>query len=302
MEMESGQNFDNKEVLMKTLFFSLMLIFSTAAFACSEDGKSGIVEDNDLYIPVGAKRFGGLTEAQFNAVIDKIEPTYTKLAAEMGGKLKIARKWTDGTVNANASRSGSTWNVNMYGGLARHETITEDGFALVLCHEIGHHMGGAPKYTGFMNTWASNEGQSDYFAVLKCLRKTFLNDDNGAVVATLNAPETLVAGCAKAHPNKDEKNLCIRTGMAGMSVARLFAALRSKPDPKFDTPDTAVVTTTNHAHPAYQCRLDTYFQGSICEADFREDVSQKDEVTGTCHSANGHTTGLRPNCWFKATK
>lgn len=287
---------------MKHLLLSLMLVFTTAAFACSEDGSGGIVEDNDLYIPAGAKRFGGLSEEQFNAVIDKIEPLYTKVVSDMGGKLKIARKWTDGTVNANASRQGTTWLVNMYGGLARHETITEDGFALVLCHEIGHHLGGAPKYSNFMNTWASNEGQSDYFAVLKCLRKAFLNDDNARVVSTLNAPETLVNGCAKAHPNKDEKNLCIRTGMAGMSVARLFAALRSKPDPKFETPDTTAVSTTNHAHPAYQCRLDTYFQGSICEADFREDVSQRDEVKGTCHGANGHTTGLRPTCWFKASK
>ncbi len=285
---------------MKNLLFSLVLIFSTtAAMACSEDGKTGIVDENDLYIPVNAKRLGGLSEEQFNKVIEKIETIYSPIVTDMGGKLAIARKWTDGTVNANASRSGKTWNVNMYGGLARHNTITEDGFSLVLCHELGHHLGGAPKIGGLFNGWASNEGQSDYFAALKCLRKTFLNDDNSAIVTTLNAPKTLVDACSKNHPNKDDKAICIRTGMAGVSVANLFAALRNSSPASFDTPDTNVVSSTNNAHPAYQCRLDTFFQGSLCDVNFNDDVSQKDEVTGTCHKANGHTIGLRPLCWFK---
>jgi hypothetical protein len=284
---------------MKNLVLSLMLIFSTAAIACSEDGKTGFVEENDLSIPVDSLRMGGISEEQFNSVIDRIEAIYAPIATNLGKELLIARKWNDATVNANASQSGSKWNINMYGGLARHETITEDGFALVLCHETGHLLGGAPKIAGFMSKWASNEGQADYFATLKCLRKTFLNDDNATIVAALNAPETLVNSCAKIYANSLDKNICIRNGMAGMSVANLFAALRNKPVAKFETPDTAVVTKTDDAHPAHQCRLDTYFQGSICDVGMNEDVSQKEEVQGTCHKSTGHTVGLRPLCWFK---
>ena len=70
------------------------------------------------------------------------------------------------TVNANASQRGRTWIVNMYGGLARRPEITPDGFAMVLCHELGHHMGGFP----FVSGWAANEGQSDLFATLSCGR------------------------------------------------------------------------------------------------------------------------------------
>jgi len=284
---------------MKNLLLSLMLVFSIAAMACSEDGTSGFVEENNLYIPADAKLLGGLTEEQFNNVIDKIETIYSPIATNMGGKLSIARKWDDGTVNANATRSGSSWKVNMYGGLARHETITEDGFALVLCHELGHQLGGAPKVKMFLNKWASNEGQSDYFAALKCLRKTFLNDDNGTIVSALNAPETLVTACTKNHTNKDDKNICIRTGMSGVSVANLFAALRTSAPAKFETPDTTVVSSTNDSHPAYQCRLDTFFQGSLCGIGMNEDVSQQEEVQGTCHKSLGHSIGLRPLCWFK---
>ena len=285
--------------LLSVLAFTLML--SGTTLACSEDGSSGFLPENDLYIPAGAKRVGGLTEAQFNAVIDKVEAIYAPLAEEMGGDLKIARKWEDGTVNANATRIFG-WNVNMYGGLARHETITEDGFALVLCHEIGHHMGGAPKVGFFLNRWASNEGQADYFATLKCLRKTFLNDDNVKVVRKMKAPKTLIQACTKQWRTLDESALCIRNGMAGMSVSNLFAALRNKPEGKFETPDTNVVSRTDDAHPAHQCRLDTYFQGALCEISMNEEVSQKDEVQGTCHGSLGHETGLRPLCWFKPKK
>lgn len=284
-------------------FFAVVLILSTltgTVFGCGNN--DGFLPENDMKIPVGMKMKGGLTEAQFNAVIDKIEPVYAPVIASRGGTLKVNRKWEDATVNANATQFFGTWTVNMYGGLARHEKITADGFSLVLCHELGHHLGGAPKVANFMMKWASNEGESDYWATLKCLRTVWWNDNNQAIVAKLKAPDFLVESCNKAHGDKAERAICIRGGMAGVSVAGLFAAMRNKPEAQFNTPDTSVVTKTNDAHPDFQCRLDTYFQGALCEKSHTEDVSQKDEVKGTCHGSTGYTVGLRPVCWFKPSK
>jgi hypothetical protein len=87
--------------------------------------------------------------------------------------------------------------------------------------------------------------------------------------------------------------------MAGKSVADLFSDLGREPITKFETPDTKVVTRTNDSHPRAQCRLDTYYQGSLCDVNMNEDVSQKDEVQGTCHPSLGHRLGNRPLCWFK---
>ncbi len=284
---------------LTALVFALTL--SGSVIACTEDGKGGFLPENDLSIPADSKNLTGISQNEFNAVIDKLETIYAPIVAEMGGRLTINRKWEDATVNANATRLGG-WMVNMYGGLARHPSITSDGFALVLCHEIGHHLGGAPKVRNLFNRWASNEGQADYFATLKCLRQAFLNDDNASIVRTLNAPATLVNACAKAWTNKDDRNICVRNGMAGASVAGLFAALRNQAEAKFETPDTNVVRKTDDAHPAHQCRLDTYLQGALCEKSFNEEVSQKDEVKGTCHGSTGHKAGLRPLCWFKPKK
>lgn len=296
-------------VTFKIAALTVGLSLAGSALACSEDGKDGFVPDNNFYIPVN-KDAAGMTEAQFNSAIDRVTAIYEPIISSMGAKLVTEKKWTDGTVNAYAQQSGKTWKISMFGGLARHETITDDGLSLVVCHEIGHHIGGAPKKGASgggwwgggagASSWASNEGQADYFASLKCLRKTFLNDDNVSVVRTLNAPESLVKACNKANKNhRDDSALCIRMGMAGKSVANLFSVLGKLPDTKFETPDAKVATATDDNHPKAQCRLDTYFQGSLCEINFNEDVSQTDEVQGTCHPSLGHKIGTRPLCWFK---
>ncbi len=295
-----------------TKFFAATLALSMTmnGYACNEIGTEGIVPENDMFIPVHAKGVKtGITEEQFNTIIDQAEALYGPIIKEAGGELSVKRNWTDGTVNAFASRSGSNWVVQMFGGLARHETITPDGFALVVCHEIGHHIGGAPKkaggggwWGGNVSSWASNEGQADYFATLKCLRKLFVNDDNEAIVRTMEVPATLASSCGEAFKSAADRTICIRGGMAGMSVAKLFQALRNETVlPDFDKPDSKVVPKTNDNHPAYQCRLDTYFQGALCDMDDATDVSQTDEKVGTCHPALNDTVGNRPLCWFKPT-
>lgn len=282
-----------------TLILSLSLVGN--ALACGLDG-SGFLPENKMKIPVGFKgRNGGLSEAQFNAVITRVEEVYSSIVSQHGGRLVVQRNWTDGTVNAYAEQQGSTWNVAMFGGLARHETITEDGFALVVCHELGHHIGGAPRKLG---RWASNEGQADYFAALKCLRRVWNYDDNIEVVSKMtDIPKALFEACGRKHVWNVDVAMCVRTGMAGMSVAKLFHSFEAAAsEPRFETPDRSIVTRTYDNHPAYQCRLDTFFQGALCEKSFNEDVSANDEVKGTCHASTGHTVGLRPTCWFKPSK
>jgi hypothetical protein len=274
-----------------------VLMVSQPLLACTKNGE-GFLPKNDLLIPVNQKGAAGLSEAQFNEVIDQVEGVYSPIVAQYGGKLEVVRRWTDPTVNAYAEREDGTWKVSMFGGLARHSTVTADGFRLVICHEIGHHIGGAPRYAG--EDWASNEGEADYFATLKCLRRVWQHEDNAAVIRKLNAPLYLKWSCFKEWRSKTDRDICVRAAMAGSSVANLFGALGSEAKPaKFNTPDKKKVEVTYDAHPDTQCRLDTYFQGALCEKSFNEEIGQQDEVTGSCHGSGGQKIGLRPRCWFK---
>jgi hypothetical protein len=137
-----------------------------------------------------------------------------------------------------------------------------DGFAFTLCHELGHLMGGEPKKkNGETKTWASAEGQADYFAASICLRR---------VLAKLNpAPKQDIPLPVKtaceiiADPNASK--LCERTAMSGYrsfhqildSVGLIQFAM-----PSFLKPEAAAAPITLLGYPSLQCRLDTVLAGA----------------------------------------
>lgn len=271
-------------------------MFSSFAFACI--GGRGYLPENDMHLDIHYKSLngGGITKSEFNAVLDRLNEVYAPIISQYGGTLKINRLWDDGTVNASANREGRNYVINMFGGLARHDVITKDGFALVACHEVGHHIGGVPKYSDPQGRWASVEGQSDYFATTKCLRKLFMNDDNSTIVRGMNIPSEVESKCESQFNAQNDQDICKRIAMAGLSGASLFA---NGSPPKFTTPDPSQVQVTYESHPQPQCRLDTYYAGGICEIDEDIEIGQNDPNIGTCNRQAGQNLGMRPLCWFK---
>ncbi|MBI3299976.1 MAG: hypothetical protein HYZ75_17565 [Elusimicrobia bacterium] len=251
---------------------------------------TGFLPENDLKIEVDDVNAAGIEQGRFEDVLDRIQQVYEPIVAAKGGKLVIKRLWDNPTVNASAQQSGGKFIINMYGGLARHPAITEEGFALVACHEMGHHIGGYPKMS-----WATNEGGSDYFATLKCLR----------LILPSKAPSGTVdpvagRGCDQQFGDEASRNQCGNNALAGQSVAFLFQALRGgQTPPTFGTPDNSVSDRMDNAHPDTQCRLDTYFQGALCTAPLSQDVSNDDPTAGACTRKGGYELGLRPRCWYK---
>jgi hypothetical protein len=284
-----------------TLAVSLAAGISVAN-ACTEGrDQDGMLPKNNLKVTTAFFKPGQtMTEETFNRIINGVGSVYAPIIEARGAKLKIESDWDDATVNAYASREAGTYKVNMFGGLARHPATTEDGLALVVCHEIGHHIGGFPK-KGVMwgSAWASNEGQSDYFATTKCLRKYFETIKNSAqVVSRMAVPAPVQEKCFAAWGQSKDHAVCVRIALAGQSMGNLFAALRrSTTKPDFSTPVTTPVTATNDNHPDPQCRLDTYFQGGLCTVSHTVDLADKDERVGACIDYN--KGGARSKCWFK---
>ncbi len=271
------------------------LLLGAATLPAAASNCPGFLPPNDLKIPVGSAQDRGILEAQFNKVIDTIEKIYKPVVAAQGRVLQINRLWTNATVNANASQSGNKDVLNMYGGLARHEAITMDGFALVVCHELGHHLGGAPK-----GGWASIEGQSDYYANLKCLRQVFADSSSKNFTGPTEVDEAAQKYCGAAFSKPEDQAICLRASMAGKSVSNLFKALHNDTVfPSFDTPDTSVVTTMFTDHPATQCRMDTYLAGSLCTQPVSAPLNDTNPAAGACTRSGGFLGGFRPLCWYK---
>lgn len=287
-----------------SLGIGLISLLSTPVFGCSQDGSEGIFPKNKMRIPVGASMALGTTQEEFNAVISLVEKTYLPEYTRRGWKLVINRRWTDPTVNANASLDGNVATINMYGGLARHPEMTMDAFAMVVCHEMGHHLAGSPLYGEGAGSpdWAATEGQSDYFATLKCARFVWATDSTPPEVAVDPAAKE---GCSKSWSKTQDRLICERSSMAGKALAETLRSLNNEdtvtyPNPtRFDTPDSKVVKKTYEGHPAPQCRLDTYFEGAVCTASKNDPVSSTDATIGTCSSEKGMKVGNRPLCWYK---
>jgi len=239
----------------------------------------------------------GMTEQDFNNIIDSVEKYFIPIVKEFGADLVVNRRWSDTTVNAYAHREGDTWMVDMFGGLARRPEITFDGFAMVLCHEIGHHLSGFP----FVSDWAANEGQSDYFAMHVCSKIIWKNDEN--VVEEIDPVAKSL--CDNNADPEQSLNLCYREMNASYALARLLGALNGE-KVSFNTPDTKIVKKTNNDHPKAQCRLDTYVASTLCEVKWNTTVipqTEKESSNYLCVNklAGKYDIKARPRCWFKPT-
>jgi hypothetical protein len=282
------------------LSVSATLSFSSSSFACDINGKTGFMPENNLRISKFDKDTNGMTKERFEAIVNRVYSTYSPIVKALGATLEMDNNWDDETVNAYANRTGNTWHVNMFGGLARHPLTTDDGFLLVVCHETGHHLGGFPKMGSiFGNSWAANEGQADYFGSLKCMKRVLEKDDNESIVAKMNVDSEATKQCQMVYKSSGDIALCQRIAMAGKFLGALLGSLGGSTSVAFTTPDKSVVKKTFNDHPQAQCRLDTYFAGSLCDKAFTEDVSTTSAIPGTCIKKDGYSVGPRPLCWYK---
>ena len=251
-------------------------------------------------VPRTVVRAEGISEKQFNDVLDLLEVIYKPEIEARGGRLVISRLWENEDISAQAIlRSQQTYQLLMFGGLARHPLITQDAMALVACHELGHLIGGAPRGNGG-NRRSSLEAQADYFANLKCMRRILSADGAASFTRPRGDDAVPRAACEQSFKSDSERAVCVRSIMAGMTVATVFHMSNKETGIlRFDTPDQAVVAETDDAHLAAQCRLDTFIAGALCDRAIDDQVDAADPAKGACTAASGHKSGLRPLCWYK---
>lgn len=286
------------------------------AFAITGTAHATFIDESKIRYELLSFGPSNTTKEEFKALIGKIEDVYAPVFRKHSATLSIDGDWDNGTPNAYASQDGSSWNVMLTGGLARRPELTIDGFTLVICHEIGHHLAGFSFAESFFggDVWAANEGQSDYYSTHVCAHKIW------GAEATKNAEYRdqvemfAKTQCDSVWSKQEERDLCYRTSVASHSIGATLAALTgSKTVPSFDTPDANVVDVTDDNHPLPQCRVDTTFQGALCDMAFDDNLipgkqmrnpfgtdSEKESAGKTCHTYSGKKIGLRPRCWFKA--
>jgi hypothetical protein len=279
---------------MKSFLVAFCLLLSTSLLA---KPIQTFMPENNLHLQDNLFSENGMTEEMFNNIIDQVEAYYKPIVSNLGGDLYVERNWDDATVNAYASQEGSTWKVAMFGGLARRPEVTPDGFAMVVCHELGHHVAGWP----YVQSWAANEGQSDYFALHACA-KNLWKDQTAENDQAKYSVDAYAKKLCEAY-SKSDMGMCYRSMSAGYSLANLLGALNNQ-KVSFTTPDKTIVSRTNNSHPKAQCRLDTYVAGILCAATWNDDLipkNAKESAKYMCTSTDmtNYAITARPRCWFK---
>ena len=286
---------------MRYLILLVLISSYSNVHACKLDGSEGYFPENELNISTHNKNRSNISQELYNQIIDKIVKVYRPIFSSYNLKLAVARQWKNGKVNAYANRKGNIANIILLGGMARHEKMTPDGYAMVICHEIGHHLGGAPKLSGHQGQWSSVEGQADYWGAAKCFKKVFEKEDNINFVANRMVPEFVKESCENSHTNENEVALCQRIAIAAYELGFMNQAMSGGRDNKvfdFTTPDTHVSHRTYNSHPNSQCRLDTLFQAALCSKGHDLNVSNRDPKVGNCNREDKDSSGNRPLCWF----
>lgn len=251
--------------------------------------------ENGMFIPTYIEG-SGITWEQYEEAIKRVQNEYSPDFKSMGRKLEIISAWRDAEVQAYASSQGKTDQVTVNGGMARFPFMTADALTLVICHELGHHIGGAPQalfYNG-----KTIEGQADYFATLKCMRRIFSHDDNRRFLSDDTIDPQIRKECKTSFSFEREIAICHRSALASLVMGYVNAGVHRQENPKFNTPDQTRAEHLFTGHPNSQCRLDTYMAGVFCPVQTSLELSSLDLDIGACSRWYGQKRGVRPLCWY----
>lgn len=223
----------------------------------------------------GAAYAKALTEDDFNEVIDQIENLYSNSLDE---KIKVERYWRPQGERDSAIRfpyiTLENPIVKITGLVPQSGFISKDAFALLICHEFGHHLGGSPKLGARkLIQWSTAEGQADYWAASECLKKYIRKDNGEKILGEMNGPLQIQEKCKKNFVTENDIFTCYRGAMAALSLASYFTSLGSKIEIGTHAPATPQLVRAFRIDTFRdQCRIETFLAGS-----FNED---------------------RPSCWF----
>lgn len=164
------------------------------------------------------------------AMIESAASEFTEAAGTLlspGEKLTITFETLNPEINAEIIKSGTGPVIRVLGGMLKHPEMNKHALTLLLCHELGHYLGGPPLKS--RNGWSSTEGQADYFSGETCARYMRLSEEN------------LVDGA--------------------LNLTRIYSEVTLESPPVLESCDESRVGRTHYGYPKVQCRLDTIIAG-----------------------------------------
>ncbi len=176
-----------------------------------------------------------------------------------------AADWEKPYFTAYTVENDNVITIGFWGGMARIPGMNDEAVALITCHEVGHVIGGEPRFKLPLYKILSSEGQADYYATAVCLKEYFAKDpDTLKTLGELHDPR-IRALCEKTYEDPLQKAICLRSlrGAQGMLEVLLYMKPEEGPVSFDQMAQHKTGETLYDQYPTNQCRLDTLIAGAL---------------------------------------
>lgn len=230
---------------------------------------------------------GSGPEVYFHELNTRVEKHYSDAIFKMGCESFEVM----GHFNINRYAASANWekrndcSIAVLSGYFLSQEMGDSVHLLVLCHEIGHYLGGYPKkIEDNKERWSSAEGQADYYSTHTCFKDMlrFYPEIKNKLLKNAIIPVSVKNLCGAL---KVDVEVCELGVMAAFYKLRLENNLIVRPqdlwnvqsiDEALKNKSTFEVQNTlrgNFDYPSSQCQFDTYVAGILSKS--------------------------RPGCWYK---
>ena len=249
-----------------------------------------------IFILIPLNSFSVITESKAEKIIQRLDDLYkadkhtVELLEKFNRKMNILYMPDDEFVfgfKGVWGRANNSGEIFIAGGARKNLFFTEETFLALVCHEIGHLLGGWPNGTFLL----SYEGQADYYAANICMKKYYLKHLTSLKEKTY-IHQYYFDLCNNKYPSKIEARICAKTMQGGLNLA-IASALSIEeillPGPAvqehYETPETL------EGRDSPQCISDTFEAGALCDLDPSRNIEIDSKRDQFCSN--------RPKCWFK---
>ena len=173
--------------------------------------------------------------------------------------------WKQPYIAAGSTYDGENFKVMLWGGLVRARYMTLGGVAAVICHEIGHKLGGQPhqKFNGHEADWSSAEGQADTFAATRCLPQMYDNLKSFFPDYLLTERDPATAQICASTTDPDKCRWIASSGIELIQSMQVYFDLEiPMANPTIWAPEKPS-DTLHTQYPTYQCRMDIFKSGAV---------------------------------------
>lgn len=211
-----------------------------------------------FFVPTWARNVSEVKEQDYHDLRHFFLIQYAVEVYRSTGKpLELPDDWANPYFAGASQITENSAQVLLWGGLARAPGATSPIIAAVICHELGHLLGGEPRQSKPLPEWSSSEGQSDFYAATRCLPDYFAKNPQVKMSIETEVRELC---------HGDER--CEKVTQVGLDLIRFLQkySYREFTPVSVLKQEAPAAELNRNRYPSDQCRLDTFVQAAQCSS------------------------------------